>query len=253
VVESELNSAEAKQSGAVVKRKDSSSTSAERTMSKKPGGTVQKVALSLPILVVLLAASAASPADTDQTGAQIVAQGTKKGVIACARCHGFDGAADGSGAFPRITGQSADYLADQLRAYASGYRKNAIMQPIAIGLDDAEIKAVAQYYATAHAMPFIPPPQPAQLIARGKEIAKSGDANAHVDACETCHGSNGEGIPPIPYLAGQYSQYMKLQFRMYREGFRKTDVMGDPAKNLKESDVAAVAVYFEQVSRATPK
>jgi len=222
-------------------------------MSRKSGNRMRKAALSLPILVALLAAYTARPADTDQTGAQIVAQGTKNGAIACARCHGFDGAAEGSGAFPRITGQPADYLADQLRAYASGYRKNSIMQPIAMGLDDAEIKAVAQYYATARAMPFIPPPQPPELIARGREIAKSGDANAHVDACETCHGSNGEGIPPIPYLAGQYSQYTKLQFRMYREGFRKTDLMGDPAKNLKEADVAAVAAYFEQLSRAAAK
>src|ERR1700723_1194632 len=71
-------------------------------------------------------------------GAQIVAQGTTRGAVACARCHGFDGASDGSGAFPRLDGQSAQYLAEQLRHFASGHRQNALMQPIPKGLKDDE-------------------------------------------------------------------------------------------------------------------
>src|SRR5271155_2515049 len=58
-----------------------------------------------------------------QGGAQIVAQGTTRGAVACARCHGFDGASDGSGAFPRLDGQFAQYLAEQLRHFASGHRQ----------------------------------------------------------------------------------------------------------------------------------
>jgi cytochrome c553 len=89
-----------------------------------------------------------------QIGSQIVAQGTTRGAVACARCHGFDGASDGSGAFPRLDGQSAQYLAEQLRHFASGARQNALMQPIAKGLKDDEIEAVSQYYASLHTVRF---------------------------------------------------------------------------------------------------
>ena len=64
----------------------------------------------------------------------IVAQGTAAGAPACAQCHAFTGGSDGSGAFPRIAGQSAFYLSRQLRDFSSGVRSNAIMSPIASAL-----------------------------------------------------------------------------------------------------------------------
>ncbi|HXZ13494.1 MAG TPA: hypothetical protein VEG64_13990 [Candidatus Sulfotelmatobacter sp.] len=60
--------------------------------------TLRIAVSSAPIFVASLSSYATSPADNDQTAAQIVAQGNKNGVVACARCHGFDGAADASGA-----------------------------------------------------------------------------------------------------------------------------------------------------------
>jgi cytochrome c553 len=53
------------------------------------------------------------PAPDVNRGAVIVAQGTAAGAPGCARCHAFNGVSDGSGAFPRIAGQSAYYLAKQ--------------------------------------------------------------------------------------------------------------------------------------------
>ena len=75
----------------------------------KPMIIFQKAALALPFLAAALAIyPAAEPLAADaNAGAQIVAQGTKSGGVACARCHGFDGMADGSGAFPKLAGQSA--------------------------------------------------------------------------------------------------------------------------------------------------
>jgi cytochrome c553 len=216
----------------------------------------RKAAFALPLLAAVLASYPAAepiPGDSSQLAAQIVSQGNKNGAVACARCHGFDGAADGSGAFPKLTGQSSEYLENELRAYISGNRKNALMQPIAKGLNDAEIKAVAQYYAAAHATSFAPSAQPPELIARGQQLAKDGDPNTNVLACETCHGPNGQGNAAIPYLAGQYRQYTVLQFQMYRQGFRKSDLMADLARNLREQDVAALAAYYEQVPRSASK
>src|ERR1039457_2254983 len=91
-----------------------------------------------------------STSNKSQMAVGIVGDGTTSGAVACARCHGFDGASDGSGAFPRLDGQSAQYLAEQLQHFASGTRQNALMQPIAKGLKDDEIEAVSQYYASLH-------------------------------------------------------------------------------------------------------
>jgi cytochrome c553 len=217
---------------------------------------LRKAALLLPLLAALLAAYLGAkplPTDSSQLGAQIVSQGTKNGAVACARCHGFDGAADGSGAFPKLAGQSSEYLERELRAYISGDRKNALMQPIAKGLNDAEIKAVSEYYATVHAIPVVPRAPSPELLARGEQLAKVGDLDIRVQACESCHGPNGQGIPPTPYLAGQYSQYISVQMQMYRQGYRKTNQMTDPAKNLRDKDIAAVGAYFEQLSRPASK
>lgn len=185
-----------------------------------------------------------------QMGVRIVAEGTTRGAVACARCHGFDGASDGSGAFPRLDGQSAQYLADQLRRFASGDRQNALMQPIAKALKDDEINAVAQYYANVHAIPLPSRPVSAQLRDRGKLVAEVGDLSVRVQACESCHGPNGEGEPVsgVPYLGGQYSHYISLQIQMFRQGYRKSQQMIVPAHNLSEQDITAVAAYFEQAS-----
>lgn len=212
--------------------------------------------LALPLLAAALATYPAGeplPTDTSQLGAQIVAQGTKKGAVACARCHGFDGAADGSGAFPKLAGQSSNYLENELRNYISGDRKSALMQPIAKGLSDAEVKAVAQYYSAVRPNPFVPGTQPADLIARGQQLAKDGDPNNNVLGCENCHGPNGQGNPAVPYLAGQYRQYIALQFQMYRQGYRKSDLMAELARNMREQDVEAVAAYYEQLPHPAPK
>lgn len=196
-----------------------------------------------------------SLSDESEMAVRIVAEGNSRGAVACARCHGFDGESDGSGAFPRLDGQSAQYLADQLRRFASGDRQNALMQPIAKALKDDEINAVSQYYASVHAVPLPSRPVPAQLRDRGKQVAEVGDLSVRVQACESCHGPNGEGEPVsgVPYLGGQYSHYITVQIRMFRQGYRKSQQMIVPAHNLSEQDITAVAAYFEQASAPAVK
>jgi cytochrome c553 len=217
----------------------------------------RNVTLALPfagVLLVSFSTAQSAPTDPPQSGAQIVAQGTANGAIACARCHGFDGQADGSGAFPKLAGQFPQYLAKQLRAYASGVRQNALMEPIAKGLKDAEIDGVTQYYASLRPSTSPSRPVASELAARGEQLAKLGDLKIRVQACESCHGPNGQGEPPaVPYLAGQYSHYIDVQIQMFRQGIRKSQQMQDPAHSLREQDIAAVAAYFERVSRARAK
>lgn len=70
-------------------------------------------------------------------------------VPACSGCHNEDGS--GSDKYPRITGQHAAYVVQQLAAFKSGARANdgkAVMQAVAKRMKDEEIQAVADYIAT---------------------------------------------------------------------------------------------------------
>jgi cytochrome c553 len=183
-------------------------------------------------------------------GSIIAAQGKAPGAPACAQCHAYNGASDGSGAFPRISGQSASYLAKELRDYASGVRGNAVMTPIARALSASDTADVTAYYASVTA-PYLPLASPdPMLIKRGEQLAENGDAAKQLQSCNNCHGPGGVGEPPaIPYLAGQYAHYIVFQLTMWKGGVRNNspDVMAEIAKRLDDRDIASVGAYFQQV------
>ena len=212
------------------------------------------------VLAGLALSSAASPqtpaaahVPDPKRGAVIAAQGTTTGAPGCAQCHAFSGASDGTGAFPRIAGQSSDYLAAQLRDFAANVRVNAIMSPIAKALTANDLADVAAYYAALD--PPFPPlskPDPA-LVTAGEQLAKVGSEARGIQACNNCHGPGGAGEPPtIPYLAGQYAPYIALELRMWQHGYRQNspDMMADVAKLLNDEEIAAVAAYYQQVRGA---
>jgi cytochrome c553 len=187
-------------------------------------------------------------------GAVIAAQGTAAGVPACAQCHAFNGSSDGSGAFPRLAGQPAFYLAKQMQDFASGVRANAVMTPISKSLSPEDVADVAEYYASVDG-PFLPlAGADPLLLKRGEQLAVIGDAARGLQSCNNCHGPGGAGEPPaIPYLAGQYAHYTAFELTMWQRGFRKSSpqAMAEVAKRLNDEDIAAVAAYFQQL-RASP-
>jgi cytochrome c553 len=80
-------------------------------------------------------------------GEQIWRGGIKSlGVPACAGCHGAAGLGIPA-QFPRLSGQYPDLTYGWLKAFASGARPHAVMGPIAQRLNDADMKAVAEYAA----------------------------------------------------------------------------------------------------------
>lgn len=64
----------------------------------------------------------------------------------CVACHGADGIGK-SQQYPDLRGQKAYYLEKQLRAFRSGERHDATMNPLASALSDDEIAALAAYFA----------------------------------------------------------------------------------------------------------
>jgi cytochrome c553 len=83
-------------------------------------------------------------------GQKIWRQGDfKKGVPACAGCHGPAGAGLPA-QYPRLSGQYAEYTEAQLKAFRNDERNNdpeKMMRIVAAKMSDAEMKAVAEYAA----------------------------------------------------------------------------------------------------------
>jgi len=70
-------------------------------------------------------------------------------VAACAGCHGPSGAGMPA-QYPRISGQFAEYVETQLKAFRAGTRANdanGMMRGVAVRMTDREIQGVAEYVA----------------------------------------------------------------------------------------------------------
>lgn len=92
-----------------------------------------------------------APRELANAGKKIYDEGVPETNVApCSSCHGPE--AKGEGAFPRLAGQLNDYVVNKLANWSRerGQDKSkpdtsAIMEPIAHGLTEPQIKAVAAY------------------------------------------------------------------------------------------------------------
>lgn len=109
-------------------------------------GVVSRYYENLP--VPALVASKADPADR---GRYLHEFGDNNlALAACVNCHGANGAGEGV-LLPRLGGQPAQYLLDQLEAFRKGERKNddvGTMQAIAKRLNAADSQALASFYSS---------------------------------------------------------------------------------------------------------
>lgn len=120
-----------------------------KLLSPRDRDAVSAYFASLPAPPAIAASDAAS-IDPANTGAWLATRGRwSQGLPACAQCHGAGGLGAGT-AFPPLAGQPAAYIAGQLNGWKRGTRAPgpmALMPMIAGKLSDADIDAVAAYYA----------------------------------------------------------------------------------------------------------
>ena len=192
--------------------------------------------------------------DLLETGRLVAMGGAEQGGsgMACITCHGAEGQGDGSGAFPRLAGLPGWYMYKQLVDYAAGSRPNDVMTGVAQRLTEYEMEAVSAYYAAIDA-PYAPVPGEADVapLQWGGQLGAVGSAEKGIPACVNCHGPSGTGNPPsVPYLAGQYANYMTYQLQLWREGVRDNDamnVMSSIASKMTDEDMRAVSEYYARV------
>lgn len=170
------------------------------------------------------------------------AGGTKFGAT-CAACHGADGNS-GVPANPKLAQQLPEYIMKELQDFKAGKRVNPIMQPMAAGLSDADIRNIAYWAGSQKAKPGFAKDK--ELVQLGEKIYRGGIADKQVPACAGCHSPNGAGIPAqYPRLSGQHADYTAAQLLTFQNGTRKNSVqMADVASKLSDREIKAVADYI---------
>jgi len=203
------------------------------------------------------AQSAAAPAaattpDLPFTHGKDAAGATKSAV--CAACHGPNGNSVNP-EWPRLAGQNAVYLAEQLRLFRSGVRANPVMQPLAATLSDQDISDLAVYYEAQTPTGLEADPSYWQ---DGQALYVRGDHARDVPACTACHGPVGRGnlAAGYPALRAQQSVYVMKQLNDYASGARYTGpnpvqasrngtMMFTLAKRLTPEQIRDVASYVQ--------
>ena len=96
-----------------------------------------------------LAAVLAAPASAAQAEAADLAAGEEHYQGVCRNCHGPT--AKGLASFPKLAGQTAQYLTERLEGYRAGETfgpNTPLMAPHAAELSDGEIADIAAYIAS---------------------------------------------------------------------------------------------------------
>lgn len=155
----------------------------------------------------------------------------------CATCHSDLGQGGKRGEYPRIAGQRALYLAEQLMSYRERRRINIPMFPYTQEreLSDEDIKIISEYLASIQLetkMPTFKGDEDAltRLLAADKVMIVprvEGDIengkHVYMNECANCHAKDGRGRSNFPMLVGQYTNYLKKQIDAYIKGERPHD------------------------------
>ncbi len=165
----------------------------------------------------------------------------------CSACHGADGNSV-SPNFPRLAGQKAEYIEQQLKNFRAHQRIDPegyeYMWGISRNLTDDQIAGLAAYFSKQ--TPQANPAGAKSVSDAGKAIFENGIPDKQVTACQACHGPKAEGLGAFPRLAGQHQDYMAKQLLVFRdtEG-RPGTPMKQVTHNLERNDVIAVTYYIQ--------
>lgn len=204
---------------------------------------MKKLSLALCVLLTGAVAQAAEQG-APQAAVGDAAAGKEKSAT-CAACHGADGNSMAP-TFPKIAGQHASYIFEQLNAFKDGGRQDPSMSPQVANLNEQDMRDLAAYFSG----------QTVKLgaadkdaVALGQKIYRGGDKAKGVMACTACHGPTGAGNPSARYpsLSGQHPDYILKQLQGFKAGARMSDpgskFMTSLAARMSEEEMKAVSQY----------
>jgi cytochrome c553 len=99
------------------------------------------------------AALAQQPAPPAFAAANLTPQGVASMASACAMCHGPDGVPVAGSTVAQLAGRPAEATIAAMKSFRDGSREATIMHQISRGYSDAEVAAIAAYFAARKAGP----------------------------------------------------------------------------------------------------
>ena len=165
----------------------------------------------------------------------------------CVACHGEDALTGLDQGYPRLAGQSATYLLEQMRDIKSGKRANGLsadtMVPILAEVSDAEMEVLATWLATL--------PNPSQT-ATAPDKSNEGRKLYMTRSCVACHGKDGRKpiMPTYPMLAGQDPAYVLTQSKDIKNKVRTnglTNAMQPVMHLTSDEELEKIAAYLAAI------
>ena len=167
----------------------------------------------------------------------------------CTWCHGTS--AQGFANAPRLAGQRAPYIWNQLVSFVEHRRDNPLsrqyMWSAVAALTPYEARDLAIYFSTL-------PAEPANdgrrgLVAIGRVLYLEGSPETNLASCAACHGPNAEGVREIPRLGGLSYAYLKRRLQEWAEGYDATAAPPMPgiARKLYPEEIEAISSYLSFV------
>ncbi|RCS29308.1 cytochrome c4 [Rhodanobacter denitrificans] len=197
------------------------------------------------------ASATAAPASAPVKPGDATAGQAKAAV--CGACHGMDGNSSDA-QYPKLAGQSEQYIVHQLTSFKAGKRQNPIMMGMAAPLSEQDMHDVGAYFASKTPLPGV---ADQALVERGQTLFRQGDATRGIPACMACHSIDGSGNPgaAYPHLASQHAQYIQATLKAWHDGTSwgddaRAQIMPAIAKQLTTDDIAALASYVEGLHSA---
>lgn len=169
----------------------------------------------------------------------------EEAFVMCQSCHRRGATGSVSGVYPRLAGQHATVLIEQMTDIRSGKRLNPKMEPFSSEhvLTPQEMADIATYLQGL--------PIPANL-GKGPGTALDRGKDMYARDCTSCHGDRGEGNGAkfYPLVAGQHFVYLLREARLVRDGQRgnANPDMVRVIKPYSDEDLEAVADYMSRLN-----
>lgn len=204
-------------------------------------------AIHISLALVVAVGTGCSSVERSRNLADPAVSGKVLAVQVCSICHGIDGNSV-SPNFPRLAGQQAAYMVNQLKNFRSHDRSDPpgewYMWGISRKLTDKQIEEMAEYFSRQKPLPNAAGDP--KLTAAGKEIYQRGVPEQNVIACTACHGPQGEGVDSFPRLAYQHADYIVKQLEVFQyTAGRPGTPMESITHPLTGSDKEAISTYLQ--------
>ncbi len=162
----------------------------------------------------------------------------------CAGCHGAGGGGSLDGAVPRIAGQHASVLQQQLIDYRYDQRWDLRMEQIASRHHLADAQAIADVTAYLSQLEGDLP------VGHGDGKSLNLGAERYAALCASCHGAQGQGdgARAVPRIGGQHYEYLRRQVYDAVDG-RRPNFSAAHIRllaGLDHDDIAAIADYLSR-------